>query len=291
MNFKYTLYYTFFLLLVSCTSACNFFAASSVKDKIIAEVGDNVLYYNQIEKLLEEGATPKDSAEMVNNIANDWVRHQLVLKLADENKGANASSIDKQVKDYTESLLIYNYENELIRYKLDSVLQVEEVEKYYTDNIERFVSTNDLVRCVMIKTKLKAPLQDTLRLWLQLWDEQSPYYLDGFCNQYAESCYLQFNNWISTDKITMLASYAPLKLNMMNKGYYETKDSVYKYFVKVFDTKPQGNQLPIANVRDDIRSQILNKRKTEFIKKVYDKIYQDGVKQNLFEIKHYDPKK
>jgi hypothetical protein len=291
LKIKPSIFFVFIIGVLTTSQGCNFLNKQGVVNKELAIVKSNTLYYNEIEKLIPPDATPNDSTQLVNGIVDEWVRHQLILQLAEDNKGNNAIAIDKQVKDYTESLLIYYYENELIRYKLDSVVQLDEITNYYNSNNIKFTSTSDLIRCVMIKTRLSAQMQDTLRLWLTKWNDQSPYHLDGYCNQYAESCHLQFKSWYSPDGITIKAGNANIKPSLLTKNYFETTDTAFRYFVKVFETKPQGAIMPIDFVRDDIRSQILNKRKTEFMKKVYDKIYTDGVKDNSFEIKHYDPKK
>ena len=63
-----------------------------------------------------------------------------------------------------------------------------------------------------------------------------------------------------------------------------TLDSLYTYFVKVNDCKKAGEKAPYEYVTEDIAKIVLNKRKLKLIKSTYEKIYQESLRTNDFEI-------
>ncbi len=64
----------------------------------------------------------------------------------------------------------------------------------------------------------------------------------------------------------------------------ETTDSLYRYFLHVADHLPEGEVAPIEMVSDDITNIIMNKRKIEFFQDLEQRVYNDGVSRNQFEI-------
>ena len=64
----------------------------------------------------------------------------------------------------------------------------------------------------------------------------------------------------------------------------ELKDSIYYYLVTIRDYKLQNELAPVEYVEYNIKNLILNRRKIEFLKKIEDNVYKEGVRQNKFEI-------
>lgn len=255
---------------------------------LIAEVGGSKLYYSDIKGIADD-MTPKDSSHIIETYAEDWVRHQLVLRQAEKNKNLYSEELEKQIKDYTESLTIYYYQNELIRSKIDSNITDKEMQDYYQNHPNEFQLNTDIVKSAYIVTELQAPLNDTIKQWLANWDPNSIHDLQVFCDQYSVLCHLDSKTWISHAALYNAVPIDAVKSNP-SPGVYLSQDSSYRYYVRIFNTMNSGTNAPMEYVSSDIKMSIYNKKKVELFKNVYNKLYEDGIKSKAFEIHHFDKK-
>ena len=63
-----------------------------------------------------------------------------------------------------------------------------------------------------------------------------------------------------------------------------TQDTAFKYFLYIREYKIQDQLSPLEFVRDQVKNIIINKRKVALSNELENKIYQEGVEQNSFEI-------
>ena len=56
------------------------------------------------------------------------------------------------------------------------------------------------------------------------------------------------------------------------------------YYLKIYAYKISDSESPVDFVRNDIKNIILNKRKAELSKKLEDEVYENGVRNSLFEV-------
>lgn len=279
------------LLIMLSMSSCKWFKKkmeTTAEPILIAEVGDKKLYYSDIKGIAED-MTPKDSSHIVETYVEDWVRHQLVLRQAEKNKNLYSDELDKQIRDYSESLMIYYYQNELIRAKIDSNITEKEILDYYQNHPNEFQLNTDIVKCAYIITELQAPLNDTIKQWLSSWDPNDVHDLQVFCDQYGSLCNLDNKTWISRADLYNATPIDAVKSGA-NAGVYVSQDSLYRYYVRIFQNISSGTNAPMDYVSSDIKMSIYNKKKVELFKNVYNKLYEDGIKSKAFEIHHFDKK-
>lgn len=272
-------------------SSCDFFQRNSrTEDPVLARVGENYLYASDITDLLKGAKTATDSAEITNRFIDDWVKRQLILEKAETYLPSESElDIEKRVRDYRESLLIYAYENELINQKMDTTVSPNEVAQYYVDHEETFELTEDIVQFYYLKIPREAPKLDEARELFKLDDEDDRQQLAEYSFKYAEDFYLKDSIWY---EMNLLYSEIPIDLRQLktmalNKLSGEVEDSSYIYLLKINDYIPQREQAPLPFVEDNIRKIILNKRKQELINATYDNLYKDGLKNGSFE--KYEP--
>ena len=80
------------------------FSHSQADKDVLAEVGDAVLYANEVSFSVPKGLTPKDSLLAAKKYVHDWVVDQMMLQEA-ESKVDSSDQIDEMVDEYRRSLL------------------------------------------------------------------------------------------------------------------------------------------------------------------------------------------
>ena len=126
---------TLFLL-----SSCDFFnqKKENLKRTPIVKVYDKYLYADELMDVTSN-SSKEDSAKMAAVYIQDWITRQLLIQNAKKNLSSELLDIDKKVEDYKESLIIFNYESELIRQKLDTSISIDDRMDYYNKHKENFI--------------------------------------------------------------------------------------------------------------------------------------------------------
>ena len=144
----------------------------------------------------------------------------------------------------------------------------------------------DVIKGTFIKVPLSAPRLAELRSWSRSNSEEALAEMEKYCLSYAEK-YSDFNDtWVYFSSIKV-----QLPMQISNPSAYlrynrniETTDSLYRYFLHISDHLTEGEKAPLEMVAGDITNIILNKRKIEFFQNLEQRVYNDGVSRNQFEI-------
>jgi hypothetical protein len=225
---------------------------------------------------------------LAKRYVDTWVKDQLMLNRAEQALPEEQKDFEKQIAEYRRSLLIFSYRQKLLQQKLDTVITADEIQAYYEENINNFLLGQDVIKGTFIKVPLSAPRMDELRSWSRSNGEDDLDRMEKYCISYAEK-YSDFNNtWVYFSSIKPqlpMTISQPSRYLSYNKNI-ETTDSLFRYFLHISDHLPEGEAAPIEMVWDDISSIILNKRKIEFFQDLEQRVYNDGVTRNQFEIYH-----
>lgn len=276
----------FYLLCALCIilSSCNE-APVAPEGKPIARAGEAYLYRSDLNEL-GIGSDPKDSAETVKKYINNWVREMLLLQQAEKNLTPEKKNFEKMVEDYRRSLITYQYESELVKQKLDTVVEDKEIEAYYEENKGNFELKDNIIKVIYVKVRKNAPKVEKVKEWYRSEDTKNRDALTGYCHQYAENFYLDENNWLLFEDVL---KEIPIKLYdkeafLQNNRTIETQDSVFLYFVNIKGFMTKKSASPLSFEKENIRSILINKRKVQLIKKMQEDIYNEGIKNKTFEI-------
>lgn len=252
----------------------------------IARVGDAYLYLSEIKEAVTEKSNPADSIENVNKYINNWVREMLVLQQAEKNLTEDKKDFEKMVENYRKSLVTYQYESELVKQKLDTVVSNEEIESYYIQNKNNFELRDNIIKVIYVKVRKSAPKADMVKELYKANDVKSRDALTSYCHQYADNFYLDDNTWLLFEDVL---KEIPMKLYdkeafLQNNRVIETQDSTYLYFVNIKGFMTKNSASPLSFEKENIKSMLINKRKVELIKKMREDIYSEGVKNKTVEI-------
>jgi hypothetical protein len=256
------------------------------KEEPLAKVNDQYLYASDIKGLIKTGVAREDSTIMVASLVEKWVRKQLILQKAELNLSDEEKDFNKALEEYRTSLIIFKYEQKLIKEKLDTSVNVSEIEKYYNQNPSNFILNYNIVKAQYIKLPVKAPKIDKLKEWMQSESDHNAKLLESYCFQYAVKNDYFNDDWVNLDNIRMIfpGVISENEQYLKNTKFLETKDTAFHYVINIKDLKMKGSIAPLKYVEKDIKSIILLKRKQKLINDLENKIYFDALNRNNFTI-------
>jgi hypothetical protein len=252
----------------------------------LAKVYDSYLYPSDLKGDIPTGISSEDSIHIARRLIEEWARERLLLKRAEQYLSYDQKNVDKQIEEYRLSLLTFKYKQILLAQNLDTIIKNEELQKYYEEYSSNYILDADVVKVTFVKVPLTAPQLNEVRQWYRSNNIEDLDKLEKYCLNYAERYIIKGEKWF---KFTELIEGLPLKID--NPGRYldyttniDVKDSVYNFFIHIYERIPESQVSPIDLVRNNIRSVILNKRKIEFIQDLENSIYKDGLSRNQVEI-------
>jgi hypothetical protein len=271
--------YFYLVLLLFIGTACSH---SKNDEKPIARVYDRYLYPSDVKGLVMPGLSNHDSIQLLKNYVDEWIRQNLLVAKATDNVDINQKELDKKISDYKESLLIYEYENELIRQKLDTTVTLGQITDYYNQHLSNFELRFDIAKLNYIKIRNNQSDLPVLRRMFNEPQSQGDA-LSTLCKKSSYQFSLNDSVWFVIDEIGNLLPTSVLNAIPTLKGTTEYKDSSFTYLCKVNAFISKGNKSPIGMVKDNIYKIIVNKRKVEMIKSIREEIFKDALQRGDFE--------
>jgi hypothetical protein len=275
-----------FALFITAFSACDKLRRADTPGNAIARAFDQYLYDTDIIGIVPAGVSSEDSAQIVSDYIDNWVRKMVVLNKAEKNLPDANKNVEKQLLDYRNSLVTYAYEQELIKQRLDTSITDQEIEEFYTANQNSFELKDNIIKVLYLKLDSNSPKLDKVKLWYRSSAAKDRKLLEDYAYQYAINYYFDDENWLFFDD---LLKEVPLTLYdkeqfLKNNRFLELKDSTFTYLINIKGFKVKSSISPLSFERDNIRNMILNQRKLKLIANMEKKAYEDAVKNEDFEI-------
>lgn len=252
----------------------------------IARANSQYLYLDEVKDIVPAGTPSKDSAELIKKYIDNWIHESLVIQKAESNLGEDQKNVDKQLRDYRNSLITYAYEKELVKQKLDTVVSDVEIEEYYNNNQSDFELKDNIIKVVYVKVDKQVPGIDKLKKWYKSDNMKDREQLASYCHQFASNFYLDDSSWLLFDDLLKeipIQTYNK-ELFLQNNRFVEVSDSLSSYFVNIKGFKIKNSLSPLAFEKENIKNIILNKRKLLLITKMKEDVYNDAANTNKIEI-------
>lgn len=254
--------------------------------KVVANVYGKKLHLSELEGIFPKSLSKEDSLQLVKGYVDRWVRKQLMLNRAEKNLSEQQKDVSTQIDDYRSSLLIFKYEQEYIRQRLDTVIAHSEIVGFYNENASNFILNHGIVKALFIKVRLDDQNYEKIKGLYKSSKEADIQALDNVAYQFVIK-YDYFNDqWIPFSQILKELPNSvdnPEQFLLRNKSI-EMNDETFAYFVNLRDVIHKGNQSPIEYETENIKSIILNKRKQRLVQSLETNIYNDARNYNHFEI-------
>lgn len=277
---------TYILLLACFLVACR--TGSNGSKRIpVAKIGEEVLYYDDIPSHLTDGLSGDDSVTGIRNYINQWGKRELLFQQAEKNiSAAVRANIEKQLDENRFNLIVYEYQQQMMLEKMDTVITEKELQDYYSKNENSFILTSNIVKALFIMLPVETPEINKFRILVRSSKQKDIQELESLCYQFAEK-YDDFDeNWVTLDRISLeLNREIGDQENFLKRNnYYETSDSSSLYILGISDFRLRGSRSPFEFVRDDIKRIIWNNRRIEFLKELENGIYSEAIKENGIKI-------
>lgn len=252
----------------------------------IARVFDKYLYMEDIYAVIPPGTSSKDSAQLMQGFINNWVRQNLIMKKAELNLPGEMKNVEKQLDNYRRSLIVYAYEKELVRQKLDTIISEEEIENYYKQNIHEFELKDYIVKVLYVKLEKNSPDLRKVKKWYQSAQGEDLKKLEEYCRKFAVNFFVDTEVWLFFDDLLKeipIETYNKEEFLKIHKPV-EFEDASYLYLLNILDYRLKDDTSPLSLVKENIRNIILNKRKMTLIENMRKDIYQDAMERGHFEV-------
>lgn len=274
----------FIILALSLLAACS--SSNGKKEDVVARVYDEYLYKSDLLGLVPKGTPVKDSLATVKSFIDNWIKTKLLIHNAEKNLSSDQKDFEKQMEDYRNSLILYTYEKELIRQKLDTSVSDSAISNFYESNKAEFLLKDNIVKVWYVKMPLKSANSASIKALYKTDTETNKKILDEKCSQFAANYYLDDESWLMFDD---LLKEIPIKTYdqedyLKNHRFIEMQDSLYDYFVNIKDFQVKESVSPLSFEKENIRSIILNKRKLKLIEDMQNTLFKDALKEKEFEI-------
>jgi hypothetical protein len=275
----------FCALSILLVSSC--FNQQQEERKPIARVFDKYLYEDNVSSLVPEGKSWEDSISIIKSYIDNWIREELVLVQAEYNLPEDQEAeIDIEVNEYRASRIVYAYERELIREKLDTSVTENEIQTYYDENKKNFELKDYLVRGNYVKLEKNAPNKEEAAVWFKDGGEEEFAELKDYCFQYARTFILDTAQWIYFKELQSQSGIETLNVAdfLKENKSIEFEDEYYLHLLRIDEYLMKDSISPLALEKQNIRNILLNQRKIDLVKTMHNQMYKTALKKDKFEI-------
>jgi hypothetical protein len=250
----------------------------------LARVNDHYLYISDLSERLRQRAALQDSMVYLKSLVQDWIRQQVLLDRSLKELPRNMQDKNRQIEDYRNSLLIYDYQKLLIDRSLDTVVKAEEIRAWYHDRSSDFESRKNLVRLRYVKLPAGARQLPLFRKLLQSSSAVSKERLRALCQSRASNFFLNDSLWISfRDMLKEIPIQTADEDNFLrSNSYVEVKDREFIYLVRFTDYRLHSSTAAPETAR--VREMILNARKVKLIRETEQNLLKEAELNGTVEI-------
>jgi len=256
---------------------------SNDSNNLVARAGENFLYEND----LPEYTSKDDSLIKISSFIETWAKEKVLYDLSMINLSqSKRAEIDELVENYKVDLYINSYKDLIVNSKIDSIVTTEQIDSFYTLNINNFKLNENLVKYRYIKVPNDNININRIRRYIVRVNEQDRYFLDSLNFQFAD---LKLNDSIWFTERDVISSIDFINQNNKSKYFIKNRlftieESNYTNFFIVDDILRSGNIPPISYLYERIKSTIVNQRKLDLLKNLNKEILNDALKSRKYEV-------
>ncbi len=252
----------------------------------LARVYNNYLYKSDLDGI-GKGLSAEDSAYQAQAYIDKWIIDQLVLGVAVKNlPQSEEQRIDHLVEEYRASLIVAQYEQELINRELDTVVTPMQLAEYYNKNKEQYISGFSWVRCYFIRLPRDLEGVDDVRRWFRSGKDSDIEKLKQFCINNEEQVVfaIEEDRWLKLDLLIARLPNKELASSYLQPDrVYDRSTDKYIYLYKTFEYKDKNNPTPLVEVQDEISRIILHQRRQKILNELRESAFSKAKEGGVFE--------
>jgi len=261
------------LLMISCSPTKKGDSTPLVK------VGNKVLTKQMLDENIPVGLSHDDSIIEAEHYIRTWVTDELMYDIARKNT-SDMERIDQLVENYRKSLVIYQYQEQLVNEKVIKKIDEQDLYNYYKDNKEKFKLNQYLIKGVFLKVPVEAPdieeIRDNYKSVSSLASREK---LEKYSIRNGVTFDYFLDKWVSFDEVKNSWPAASRKALVLGNGrnYFEQQDEVFHYFLNVTEFLSPDDFAPFEYAKPVVQEMLVNQQKIDFLKKTEDDIYQRAI--------------
>ena len=269
------------LLAISCGND-----AMRTGGDVVVSIGGKSLTREELEEGMTKFASSEDSALIADRIVRQWVKDNLLYDIASKNI-SDKEHINQLVENYRRSLIMYQYQEQLVNEKLSKDIGDEEMMSYFKENSDRFKLDQALVKGLFLKVPSDAPQLNDVREWYKSSSPATLAKLEKYTVGNAVKYDSFLDNWVMFSELVdnLPTHYNDPDAVLRNNKNIELQDSSYCYFLSVREYLLQGDLAPFEYAKPVVKEVLVNQKKMSFLKKVEDDLYKKAVDKG--EVKFY----
>ncbi len=237
---------------------------------LVASVYGHELHRSDLAGLVPAGMLPEDSALVVSNYVDQWIRQTVLLDKAEKNVEADFS---RELQEYRNNLLVYAYERQIVDQLLDTVVTSAQIFDYYQAHRSDFRLKSSIVKAVYVKVPRNAHTLQKIKSIISrpAFSERDVVELEETASRHKLSGYYDATAWIP---FYVLQSAVPIttyneQLFLRQNRIVNIADDSLAYCTRILDYKVTEEESPLEFQRDNIRAIILNHRKIEILDRLH----------------------
>lgn len=265
-------------------TSCSYFKKED--EQPIAKAYDKYLYPKDLEGVVPKNTHRKDSLSIVKAFIDQWQHEQVMQHQAESNVNIDNQYIQTQLDNYKKSLIRFQYEQELVRQKLDTIVTEKEIKDYYDANEDNFQLKKAILKASYIKLPANAPKVDMVKKLFVSKDLRDQDLLEKYCFKYSPNFSLMDTAWHYTDELEKLFPISKIgedNYNNLNRIFQISENNTL-YLIILRDSRFRDSLSPLVFEKDNIKNLILNQRKLALIKNMETEVFKEAQKNNELEI-------
>lgn len=248
-------------------------------DIVLAEVNGHKILLTEAVKSMPKGLEPKDSVNFIKEYLSNKIKDILVYEQA-KAKISGSNVIDSMVESYRRSLIVFEFQQQILAKGIELNFPEDEIEKFYNDNIEKFSSDRNLVKGIFMKVDKNASNIDKLKKWYRKPNSDALDKIESFSVQNAVIYNYFMDEWTGLEDVT--GNMPKVKDNpssYLKKGSsIEIVDEEYCYLLYIKDFILIGNPAPLEYIKPQVLNVLKNSRKTDFLRNYEQELLETAVK-------------
>ena len=258
----------------------------SAEEDLLASAYGESIDMSDIAPLLGANMTKQDSFFFIKEYVDNWLQNQVILHYARKDNAIDEASINKKAEDFKHDLIRFEYRNKLLSEQLDTLVEANEVLKYYKENPENFELKQNIIRFVFIK--MPKALEDKYNYWntFSKGDAEDRTKLAIIALKNGGNAYLDNEKWLAFDdilKVVPITTYNQEDF-INNNRLFKIENSSFTWYIHISDFRIKDHVSPYELVEDKIKQILINRRKVLLMQKIENRLVKKALKDDQIKI-------
>lgn len=245
---------------------------------VIVQIDNKKLYASEIENIIHDETSTQDSTAIANAYIHRWIKDQLLIRDALKFLSSDFE-IEELVEDYRNELIKYRYEEQIIQKKMDRDVTDYDLQSYYNKYKGNYILSEPIYKIIFASIPAQTEKIDR---FYNAWLNNEFEFIESFGNQYADTSYMERNEWINGEKVAEIVPKELIKGQKLKRDKTIQKNiDNYEYFFKIIELKAARDTIPLELLKEKIKSLVTHERKKETIENYKQEIFDKGMRSKI----------